>query len=345
MFKNLFKVSTEQSSDSKKNPLKIFLLYLKPYKIQIVMAFLALLFSALIILVVGFSLQKFVDQGLHTSNRHFITSAFVFLIICALILASTAFVRMTTTSWLSEQVTQDLRRDLFKHLLTFDAVILENLKTSDLIIRFEHDTALVRSALNSSVAVALRSSIQILGSVVFLMMISLKLTGFVLLIVPLCSLSLIFLGKRVRFLSQETDKKQHALSIFIHETLSALKTVQAFCQEDHQAKRFEDLSACYLKTTHLKGQARALIVALIIAIVFGSIALTLWIGAQDVFQNKISFGQLSAFIFYAVVAAGSLNSLSDVSGEIMSAIHGFKRICDLKKITPTLAVKIISDPC
>ncbi|MGI4851450.1 MAG: ABC transporter transmembrane domain-containing protein [Janthinobacterium lividum] len=330
---------TKQTRAIKTNTLNIFLSYLKPYYTQIAVALLALLFSAFIILLVGFGLQKFVDQGLQAPHRQFINPAFIFLIICALILAGAALVRMTTTSWLSEQVTQDIRRDLFRHLLTFDALILEDLKTSDLISRLENDTALIRSALSSSVAVALRSFIQILGSVIFLFMTSLKLTGFVLLVIPLCSLPLIFLGRRVRLHTANTHTKQQSLSIFIHETLRALRTIQAFCQESGQAQRFEDLSACYLKATHLKGRSRALIVASIIAIVFGSIALTLWIGAQDVFQGKISFGQLSAFIFYAVVAAGSLNSLSDVSGEMMSAIQGFKRIYQLKELRSRFQIK------
>ena len=324
----------------KTNILNIFLSYLKPYYTQIAIALLALLFSAFIILLVGFGLQKFIDQGLQAPHQQLINPAFIFLLICTFILAGAALVRMTTTSWLSEQVTQDIRRDLFRHLLTFDASTLEDLKTSDLISRLENDTALIRSVLSSSVAVALRSFIQILGSIIFLFMTSLKLTGFVLLVIPLCSLPLIFLGRRVRSYTANTQTKQQSLSIFIHETLKALRTVQAFCQENRQAQRFDDLSACYLKATHLKGKSRALIVASIIAIVFGSIALTLWIGAQDVFQGKISFGQLSAFIFYAVVAAGSLNSLSDVSGEMMSAIQGFKRICQLKELESHLQNKI-----
>ena len=323
----------------KTDNLKTFLPYLKPYKNRIVVALFALIFSALIILVIGFGLQHFVDQGVNTPDSHSLTPVFIFLVVCVFILAASAFVRMTTTSWLSEQVSQDLRRDLFTHLLSFDSLTLENLKTSDLILRLENDTALIRSALNSSVAVALRSLIQILGSLIFLVVTSLKLTGFVMLIIPLCSLPLIFLGRRIRWLTNETQKKQDCLSIFVHETIGALKTVQAFCQESQQAQRFESLSTSYLSATHRKGQARALIVALIIAIVFGSIAMTLWIGAEDVFRGEISFGQLSAFLFYAVVAAGSLNSLGDVSGEIMSAFQALTRIDQLKKLSSALGLQ------
>ena len=337
--------SEQPTSSSKIATLKIFCTYLSPYKQQLVLAVLALTCSACVILGVGFGLQKFLDQSVDISKPSVINGAFSFLMICAFVLAGAAFVRMTTTAWLSEQMTQDIRCDLFRHILTFDCSILENLTRSDVISRFDHDTALLQSALNSSLAVALRSSLQIIGSVIFLVMTSLKLTGFVILMIPLCSLPLAFVGRQVRVHTKDTHQHKHALSVFVYETLMALKTVQSFCQEHHQAQRFDTLSRHYLKATHLKGRSRALLVASIIAIVFGSIALTLWIGAQDVVHGKIGFGQLSAFVFYAVVAAGSLNSLSDVSSEIMSAVQGFKRICELKHMSPCLRLGTLNlDP-
>ncbi len=316
--------------------LRDFRKYLKPYKRQIFIAFIALVLSALIVFVVGSSLQYFLDQGLVRTDVSLINTMFCFLILCSLVLAGTSFLRMTTTSWLSEQVSQDVRRDLFRHILSLDAVTLESLKTSELIRRLDGDIMLLRSTLNSSVAIAVRSSIQILGSLVFLALTSLKLTGVVFFIIPLGALPLIFTGHRIRKLTSVAQEKQEAMGTFMVETIRALKTVQSFCQEKYQKERFENLSLSYLESTHRRGKARALIVAFIIAIVFGAIVLTLWFGVQDVMQGNLRVGELTAFMFYAVVAAGSLNSLSDVSAEIMSALQALERIFDLMHVRPTI---------
>ncbi|MBL9029589.1 MAG: ATP-binding cassette domain-containing protein [Caedimonas sp.] len=319
--------------------LKVLARYLAPYRRQLILAFLALTCAAVTILLMGVILRHLVDKGFSHQNPHLMNRAMILLTLCSFILAGAAFVRTFTTSWLSERVAADLRQDLFDHVLSFDQTYLESAKVGELMARLDTDMMLIRSVISVSAAVTLRSLIQLSGAIALLFITSPKLTGFAFVVIPLSLTPLIFMGRRVRTLTRQGQETQGALSAFAHEILLSLKSVQAFCQEKAVSQKYHTLTRDYLGNAHLRTRARSLTISLIIAIIFSSMALILWIGARDVFQGHMSFGDLSAFIFYTAVAAGSLNSLSEVGGEITAASSAMERILDIRNVIPIIQDK------
>lgn len=316
--------------------LKVLFFYLMPYRFQMILAFISLACAAVTILLIGLGLRHLIDEGFAHQNSDLMNQAMLSLTFCSLVLAGAAFMRTFITSWLSERVTADLRKDLFDHILSFDQSYLESARVGELMSRLETDISLVRSVLGVSFPMTLRSLIQILGATILLFMRSPKLTGFVFLVIPLSLTPLIFMGRRVRILTKQSQEKHGSLSAFIHEALLSLKSIQAFCQEKAISQKYDTLMMSYLDTTSLRGRNRSLTIALVIAIVFSSITFVLWIGARDVFHGQMSFGDLSAFVFYAAVAAGSLNALSEVGGEMTSAFGALERILEIKNVAPAI---------
>lgn len=316
--------------------LKVLGFYLAPYRFQMMLAFISLMCAAVTILLIGLGLRHLIDEGFSHQNSDLMNQTMLSLTLCSLVLAGAAFIRTFITSWLSEHAVADLRRDLFDHILSYDQSYLESAKVGELMSRLETDISLVRSVLGVSFPMTLRSLIQILGATALLFMTSPKLTGFVFLVVPLSVTPLIFMDRRVRVLTKQSQEAHGSLSAFIHEVLLSLKSIQAFCQEKTISQKYRDLMLSYLERTSLRGRNRSLTIALVIAIVFSSITFILWIGARDVFHGQMSFGDLSAFVFYAAVAAGSLNALSEVGGEMTSAFGALERILEIKNVVPVI---------
>jgi ATP-binding cassette subfamily B protein len=317
--------------------LKLLKLSLFPYRSLLLSSFLSLSCTAFTILFIGIKLRYFIDKGFSDHNFYFINKALLWLITLSLVLATFSFIRIFSTSWLSENVIANLKSHIFSHTLSFDQTYLETAKIGDLMARFETDMTLIGTALRVSVPVALRSLLQLLGAVILLCMTSLKLTGFVVLIIPLSLMPLIFIGRHLKSSTAKVQEAQSLLSSFTHETLLALKDVQSFCRERISSQKYRVLITSYLALSSSKNLSRALAIGLVIGIVFSAITFILWLGAYDVFYGYMSFGDLAAFVFYAVVAAGSLNSLTEVGEEIGPALEALERIHSLKNLKSSLS--------
>ena len=310
--------------------------YLSPYKLQVSIAFLALSCAAFTLLFIGFGVRHLIDVGFSLHRPYAMNQMMGLLIICCFILATASWIRLRTTSWLSEKVSLAIRQELFDHLLSFDQAYLERAKTGEIMARLESDTLLIRSTLSVGAPVMVRSLLQLLGALLLLVMTSPKLTGCLALVLPLSLTPLMVMGRRVRLLNKESDLAYAALSGLSHEMIMSLKTLQSFCQEIMFSQKHQSVALTYLEHVSLKGRVRAFMIGTGIALIFSSIVFILWLGARDVFQGFMTFGDLSAFVFYAVLAAGSLNSLSDVGTEIGSTLRAFERILALKKEVPSI---------
>ena len=316
--------------------LKVLGKYISPYRWLVVLGFLSLSLSGVITLLMGASLRHLVDEGFAQENPHIMDKAMLILLLYSIVLAICASIRSFTTTWLSEQVSADLRKDLFDHILSFDQIYLESAKIGELLARLETDMVTVRSVMAVSGAVVLRSLIQFFGSVGLLLMTSLKLTAIAFLVVPLSLTPLIILGHRVRALNKKRQQSENTVSAFVHEILVSLKSVQAFCQEKSTFHKYLKLVRNVLENGHARAQIRAITMGLVIAVIFSSVVLILWLGARDVFAGKMTFGDLSAFVFYTAVAAGSLNSLSEMSGDLSSLSGALERIIALRDVKPSI---------
>ncbi|HZD24777.1 MAG TPA: ATP-binding cassette domain-containing protein, partial [Alphaproteobacteria bacterium] len=194
------------------------------------------------------------------------------------------------------------------------------------------------SVVGASVSIAMRNLLLFLGGSVLLVISSPKLTGLVFLMIPLVVLPIVLFGRKVRRLSRDSQDRVADVSSYAGESLGAIQVVQAFGHEAHDRSRFRAIVEQAFDTAVRRTRARAWLTALVMLLVFGAVDVVVWIGAKDVITGSMSGGELAAFVFYAIVVAGALGSLSEVYGELQRAAGAAERLVELLHAEPHIRV-------
>ncbi|HET8726968.1 MAG TPA: ABC transporter transmembrane domain-containing protein [Alphaproteobacteria bacterium] len=310
-------------------PLRRLLPYLAPYKLPIAGAVVALVAAAGTVLGLGTGLQALVDRGFSAGNAGLLNRALLVLLGVIVILAGSSYARFFLVSWIGERVIADMRRAVYDHVVRLHPGFFETNKTSEIISRLTADTTVLQVVVGSSASIFLRNLLMFLGGVVMLLVTSPKLTGLVALVVPLVVVPIIVFGRKVRRLSRESQDRIADVGAAIDESLYGIRTVQAFGHEDLEQRRFAAAVEDAFRTSIRRVRARAFLTAVVILMVFGAIGTILWIGGHDVLAGRITAGELSAFVFYSVLVAGSVGALSEVIGDLQRAAGATERLFDL----------------
>ncbi|MEY4982102.1 MAG: hypothetical protein RIR62_368 [Pseudomonadota bacterium] len=301
--------------------------FLRPYRGLAVLAGLALTLTAGVSLILPLAVRRVVDgfnEDVALLDQYF-TAA---LVIAALLALGTA-VRYYFVSRLGERVVSDIRAAVFDRVLGLSPAFYERLLTGEVLSRITTDTTLILSLIGSSVSVALRNLLMLVGGLVLLFLTSAKLTGLVLLIVPAVVVPIVVLGRRLRGLSRENQDMIAQSSHTAGEALGAVQTVQAFTHEALTRKGFAEVTERAFATATTRIRVRAWMTAIVIFLVFTGIVGVLWIGARDVRAGNMTPGELVQFVIYAVMVAGSVGALSEIWGELQRAAGATERLVEL----------------
>jgi ATP-binding cassette, subfamily B, bacterial len=309
--------------------------FVRAYPGQLTAALVALSIAALATLAIPRGLKQVVDNGFAVgSDPASIAPYFYGLLgVVAVLAVATAF-RFYFVSWIGERVVADLRKTVHRHLLTLDPVFFEENRPAEIASRLTSDTAVIEQVVATSASLALRNAAMGLGGIILMFSEAPKLTGLMLLVIPLTMLPIIFLGRRVRTVSRSSQDRIASLGTMAAEVLGAIKIVQAFTQENREANRFGDAVETAFSTAKKRIRLRAGMTALVIGLIFGAITLVLWQGALDVISGKLSGGTIAAFIFYAVIVAGAFGTLTEVYGDFMRAAGASGRMRELLAARP-----------
>lgn len=309
--------------------LRMLLPYMAPYRWQLVGAAIALMVAAGTVLAMGTGLRFLIDKGFAVGDPVLLDQAVIVLGGVVLLLALASYARFFLISWVGERVVADLRSAVFNHVVGLSATFFESRRTGELISRIGTDTTLVQTVVGSSVSIALRNTLMFAGGLVMLLVTSPKLAGLVLLVIPLVVVPIVLLGRRVRRLSRASQDRVADVGAYVEETLNGIRVVQAFGHEAVDRARFADRVEEAFRTAVFRVRNRAALTAIVIAFVFGAVTIVLWIGGRDVLSGRITPGELSAFVFYAIVVAGSTGALSEVLGDLQRAAGAMDRLMDL----------------
>ncbi|HEX5125445.1 MAG TPA: ABC transporter transmembrane domain-containing protein [Rhodocyclaceae bacterium] len=302
---------------------------LRPYRGRIIIAGIGLVLAAGSMLGVGQGLRAVIDRGFAAGDPAWLDRALAAMFGIIALLACATWLRFYNVSWLGERVTADLRKRVFDHLLNLPPSFFEAGRTGDVISRLTNDTAQLESVIGSTVSVALRNLLMLIGGLVLLLFTSIKLTLLVLGCVPLVVVPIVFFGRRVRRLARESQERVAGIGSVIDETIHEIRTVQAYGHEDADRASFGTSVELTFATALRRVKHRSALIVAVMVLVFGAVSLILWIGGHDVLAGRISAGQLSAFIFYAVVVAGAVGSLSEVWGDLQRAQGATERLVEL----------------
>ncbi len=321
----------KSSKTSSKNLLEL-IPFFKPYKREIFFAFLSLLSTALMVLFFGKALKYLIDLGFVAQNRFFLNLVLIAFIFAVIIMAVAGYFRSSLVNAVTEKVIADLRKKVYNHIIHVSAEFFEITKTGDVISRLTVDTALLYNIISNSISFFLRNSLFFFGGICFLFFTSSKLSLISILLIPAAIAPIIFLRKQVKNLSNQAQESLASVGAHIEESINGIKTIQSYLCEEKEARNFFGFVDVSLKIALEKIRLKSLMVALVIALAFGGIAVVLWVGGHDVLNGKITSGELSSFIFYSVITATSLVSLSQISGQMQSASAASARIFALLQI-------------
>ncbi len=322
--------------------------FLKPYKVQMAAALVALMLSSSLVLGLGQGLRQLVDSGFASGDTRLLDQAMVVLWGGIGLLAITIYCRFYLVSWLGERAVADIRKAVYDNVLALSPGFFEVTRTGEVLSRLTTDTTLLQVVIGSSASVALRNVLLFLGGVVMLAVTSPGLTTLVVLVVPLVVAPIIFFGRRVRRLSRASQDRVADVGAYVDESLASIRVVQAFGHETVDRRRFGEHAEEAFDTAMRRVRARALMTTTVIVLVFGAIGVILWLGAHGVVAGEISAGALTAFIFYAVVVAGSVGAMTEVIGDLQRAAGATERLFELletkSEITAPAEPKALPNP-
>ncbi|MGE3148894.1 MAG: ABC transporter transmembrane domain-containing protein, partial [Pseudorhodoplanes sp.] len=314
----------------KLKPLRLLVPYILRYRIRAVAALAALLVAAVTTLLVPIAVRRMIDFGFSAEGAQLIDSYFTVMIAIAGVLAVASAARYYLVTTIGERIVADLRRDVFAHLTTLSQSFFDHAQTGEVMSRLTADTTQIKSAVGASVSIALRNLVLFLGAATMMVVTSPRLSFFVLGAIPVIVLPLVAFGRAVRRRSRAAQDALADASAYAAELIGAVRILQAFTNEKLAASRFGASVEAAFNAARASTLARAILTAVAIFLVFASVVLVLWVGAQDVLTGGITPGRLGPFVLYAGFAAGALGELSQVWGESAQASGAAERLFEIR---------------
>ena len=316
--------------------LRPLLPYALIYRGRIALAILALTIASVATLAVPVAVRRMIDYGFNDTQSGLIHAYFGAMIGVVAVLALASGARYYLVMTLGERVVAELRAQLFAHLTTLDPSFFDSEKTGDIVSRLSADTTQLKAAFGSSASVALRNLFMVIGASAMMVVSSPKLSAYVLVAIPIIILPLYAAGRAVRERSRRAQDALADATAFAAESLAAIRVMQAFLAENLSAARFRAAAMNAYEAARDTTKSRSIVTVAAIFLSFASVVVVLWLGAQDVMAGRMTGGQLSQFLLFAVFAAGALGELSQVWSEVSQAAGAAGRIAELLAVQPSI---------
>ena len=326
-----------QAPPRKLKPLLRLLRFLGPYRLRIIGAGIALVISSSMVLLLGQGVRHIVDEGLRAANAGLLDRTVGALMAIVAVLALSTYGRFYLVSWIGERVIADLRVAVFDRIVSLSPAYFETTKTGEVLSRLTTDTTLLQTVIGSSVSLALRNFLILVGGLIMLVVTSAKLAGLVLIVVPLVVVPILAFGRRVRALSRRSQDRVADVGAYAEEMINAIRTVQAFTHEPIDRARFAARVDESFTTAISRIRVRAFLTAIVILLAFGAVSFVLWVGGYDVIRGRMTGGELSAFVFYAVLTAFAVGTISEVFGDLQRAAGATERLLELLATEPEIS--------
>lgn len=310
--------------------------FLKPYRVKVAAAIVFLLIGSLAWLALGQGVRLLVDEGFITGNTQRLNDLTALVLLITVIASVAVFLRFYFMSWLGERVSADIRNAVYQHMLKLSPAFFSETRTGEVISRFTADTTLLQSVVGSSLSMALRSGVTALGGLLMMAFTSFKLTALVFIAVPLVLMPIFILGKKVRRLARDSQDRLADIGAHVDQSLHEIHTVQAYGHEAADEQVFRGKIEQVISAARGRIFYRALLIGSVMLLSIGAITLVGYIGALDVITGSISAGQLTAFLFYAVMVAGGVATISEVIGDVQRAAGAAERLIELSQMPVTI---------
>ena len=311
--------------------------FLTPYRWRVVAASFALMLTASVTLAVGQGLRLIIDQGFQAGSPNLLKVNIGVLSCIIVVLAAGTYVRYYFVSWIGERVSADIRNAVYAHLIHLHPGFFETNAPSEIQSRITTDTTLLQTVIGSSISIALRNALMFLGGIVLLVITNARLSMLVLICAPLVGMPIVLFGRRVRRLSRSSQDTLAEVGVYAGESLRHIKLVHAFNHQRADIARFSQHVNEAFNVAVARIRQRAWLIVTVMVLVLAAIAVLLWIGGQEVLTGRTSAGELTAFIFYAVIVAASVGAIGEIYGELQRAAGATERLVELLSARSDLA--------
>jgi len=313
------------------------------YKGHVAGAVTGMLIAAGATLAIPNAFRLIIDRGFAGAGGN-IDRWFQYLLVLVVVMAIGTAVRLYFVSWLGERVVADVRQAVQRNLLRLEPGFFEENRPSEIASRMTADTTIIESVVGSTMSVALRNTVMAIGGIAYLLILAPRLTGMMLLGIPVVVLPIVFIGRRLRAVSRQSQDRVADVGAMVDEVLGAMKIVQAFGQEAREASRFRDAVERVFQTARRRITLRAAMTALVITLIFGAITMVMWRGALDVQAGRISGGTIAAFVLTGALVAGAFGALTEVYGDLLRGAGAAGRLGELLAQEPEIKAPAMPRP-
>lgn len=311
------------------SPLLAIFRFLLPYRVRMLGAGTALVFTAGATLFLGRGIQVLIDEGFGGGTSADLRNAISVIMVIAGAMAIGTFVRFYLVSWLGERVSADIRKAVFDNIIRLNPGYFETNRSGEIMSRLTTDTTLLQTIIGSSVSMALRSSLTLVGGLILMFITNVKLSLIITAGVPLVLLPILIFGRRVRRLSTQSQDSIANVGSYAGEIIQHIRTVQSYTSEERESAAFASEVERAFAIARRRIRQRALLVCVAMLLLFGGMAAMLWSGGQDVIGGRMSGGELGAFVFYAIMVGSGFATISEVWGEVQRAAGASERLLEL----------------
>ena len=329
--------SGERPKSKNFKPLQGLLSFLWRHKLRLIAASLALVLTAMLQLSLGYGLQLLIDEGFSKGDPRGLRSAVVFIVAVGAAMAVGAMIRFYLVSWLGERVSADLRSAVFENLVRLHPSYFETNQSGEIMSRLTTDTTLLQTLIGSSVSMAARNALSLVGALIMMLITNLKLSLIILVAVPLTLVPILFFGRRVRTLSNKSQQTIADVGSHAGEILQSIKVVQSYNREAMEQQAFDRDVTTAFDVARARIRQRALLTGFAILLLVAGMAGMMWSGGQDVISGRMTGGEMGAFVFYAVMLGAAFATLSEVWGDLQRAAGAAERLMELLSETSAIS--------
>jgi ATP-binding cassette subfamily B protein len=305
------------------------------YKGHVGGALLALIVAAGATLAIPNAFKLIIDRGFGGTGGD-IGRWFQYLLLVVVVMALATAGRFYFVSWLGERVVADVREAVQRNLLRLAPSFFEENRPSEIASRLTADTTIIEQVVGTTISVALRNILMVIGGIAYLFALAPKLTLMLLLGIPVVIVPITLLGRRVRSVSRQSQDRIAEVGAMTDEVLGAMKIVQAFGQQEREASRFRAAVESVFNTARRRILLRAVMTAIVIGLIFGSITMVMWQGALDVQAGRLSGGTIAAFVLTGGFVAGAFGALAEVYGDLLRGAGSAGRLAELLTEQPEI---------
>lgn len=334
----------ERAASKRAGSLRALRPFVSRYRLQIFLALLFLIISAAGTLAIPAAVGQVIDRGFMAEDIAHINRWFWLLFGAAAVMAVGGGLRFYWVSWLGQRVVADIRSAVYQRILALSPEFFSTTPTGEVLSRLNTDTTLVETLIGSTVSLGVRNFLMLVASSVALILTAPSLAGVIGLLIGLIVVPVMLLGRWVRKLSRSAQDRVADFSALGNESINAVQTVQSFAQEAREQGRFStEVEAAFIAARD-RIRASTLLIVIVILMTFGAITFVLWLGARSVLGGTMTPGQLSQFVLYAAIAAGSTASLSEIWGQVQRAAGAMERLAELLEAKPTIVSSPVPRP-